>query len=117
MLDINLTGVWNTVRVAIPTLIDQGSGGSIVMTGSADGIKGHPNIAAYTASKFGVNGLVQSLALELGQYNIRVNSVNPGQVDTNMIGNEFVWGLFRPDLEHPTREDVVEVFKSVNILP
>jgi (+)-trans-carveol dehydrogenase len=117
MLDINLTGVWNTVRAAIPTLIEQGTGGSIVMTGSADGIKGHPNIAAYTASKFGVNGLVQSLAMELGQYNIRVNSVNPGQVDTDMIGNQFVWGLFRPDLEHPTREDVIDVFKGVNLLP
>ncbi len=117
MLDINLTGVWNTVRAAVPILIEQGDGGSIVMTGSADGIKGHPHISAYTASKFGVNGLMQSMALELGQYNIRVNSINPGQVDTNMIGNEFVWGLFRPDLEHPTREDVIDVFKNVNVLP
>ena len=117
MLDINLTGVWNTVRAAIPTLIEQGDGGAIVMTGSADGIKGAPHISSYTASKFGVNGLVQSLACELGQYNIRVNSVNPGQVDTNMIGNEFVWGLFRPDLEHPTREDVTETFRNVNVLP
>ena len=99
MLDVNLTGPWNTVRVALPTMIEQGDGGSIVFTGSVDALKGSANISSYAASKHGVTGLMRSLANEVGQYGIRVNSINPGHVDTDMLGNEFVWRLFRPDLE------------------
>ena len=99
MLDVNLTGPWNTVRVALPTMIEQGDGGSIVFTGSVDALKGSANISSYAASKHGVTGLMRSLANEVGQYGIRVNSINPGHVDTDMLGNEFVWKLFRPDLE------------------
>ena len=117
MLDVNLTGPWNTVRVALPTMIEQGDGGSIVFTGSVDALKGSANISSYAASKHGVTGLMRSLANEVGQYGIRVNSINPGHVDTDMLGNEFVWKLFRPDLEKPTKDDVVGSFQGTNLLP
>ena len=65
----------------------------------------------------GVTGLMTSLARELGQYNIRVNSVNPTCVDTDMINNDFVYGLFRPDLDKPTRDDVIDTFSGTHILP
>ena len=117
MLDVNLTGPWNTVRVALPTMIEQGDGGSIVFTGSVDALKGSANISSYAASKHGVTGLMRSLANEVGQYGIRVNSINPGHVDTDMLGNEFVWRLFRPDLETPTKDDVVDSFAGTNLLP
>ena len=117
MLDINLTGPWHTVRVAIPTMIEQGQGGAIVFTGSVDALKGSASIASYAAAKHGITGLMRSLANEVGQYGIRVNSINPGHVDTIMLGNEFVWGLFRPDLEKPTKDDVVESFRGTNLLP
>ncbi|MDJ0396642.1 SDR family NAD(P)-dependent oxidoreductase [Rhodococcus sp. G-MC3] len=117
MLDINLTGVWNTVKAAVPTMIEQGDGGSIVFTGSTEALKGSSNIASYSASKHGVTGLMTSMARELGQYNIRVNSVNPTCVDTHMINNPFVYNLFRPDLTDPKRNDVVEAFTGTHILP
>lgn len=117
MLDVNLTGPWNTVRVAVPKMIEQGDGGAIVFTGSVDALKGSANISSYAAAKHGVTGLMRSLANEVGQYGIRVNSINPGHVDTVMLGNDFVWRLFRPDLESPTKDDVVGSFEGTNLLP
>lgn len=117
MVDINLNGVFHTVKAAIPTMIAQSQGGSIVFIGSTEALKGAENISSYAASKHGVTGLMTSLARELGQYNIRVNSVNPTCVDTDMINNDFVYGLFRPDLDKPTREDVIDTFSGTHILP
>lgn len=117
MIDINLNGVFHTVKAAVPTLIAQGDGGSVVFIGSTEALKGAENISSYAASKHGVTGLMTSLARELGQYNIRVNSVNPTCVDTHMINNPFVYGLFRPDLEAPTRTDVVDSFTGTHLLP
>lgn len=117
MIDINLNGVFHTVKAAVPTMIAQNEGGSIVFTGSTEALKGAENISSYAASKHGVTGLMTSLSRELGQYNIRVNSINPTCVDTDMINNDFVYGLFRPDLEKPTREDVIDTFTGTHILP
>lgn len=117
MVDINLNGVFHTVKAAIPTMITQNQGGSIVFIGSTEALKGAENISSYAAAKHGVTGLMTSLARELGQYNIRVNSVNPTCVDTDMINNDFVYGLFRPDLDKPTREDVIDTFAGTHILP
>jgi SDR family mycofactocin-dependent oxidoreductase len=117
MVDINLNGVFHTVKAAIPTLIAQGEGGSIVFIGSTEALKGAENISSYAAAKHGVTGLMTSLARELGQYNIRVNSINPTCVDTHMINNDFVYGLFRPDLDKPTRADVIDTFSNTHILP
>ena len=117
MIDINLNGVFHTVKAAVPTLISQGDGGSVVFIGSTEALKGAENISSYAASKHGVTGLMTSLARELGRHHIRVNSVNPTCVDTHMINNDFVYGLFRPDLEKPSREDVIGTFSDTHLLP
>ncbi|MGH3637953.1 MAG: mycofactocin-coupled SDR family oxidoreductase [Mycobacterium sp.] len=117
MIDINLNGVFHTVKAAVPTLISQAEGGSVVFIGSTEALKGAENISSYAASKHGVTGLMTSLARELGRYGIRVNSVNPTCVDTHMINNDFVYGLFRPDLEKPSREDVIDTFSDTHLLP
>ncbi|ETD33263.1 mycofactocin-coupled SDR family oxidoreductase [Williamsia sp. D3] len=116
-IDINLTGVWHTVKAAVPTLIKQGEGGSVVFIGSTEALKGAENMSSYAASKHGVTGMMTSLARELGEYGIRVNSVNPTCVDTNMIQNPYVWGLFQPDNPSPTRESVESAFTGTHILP
>jgi SDR family mycofactocin-dependent oxidoreductase len=117
MIDINLTGVWHAAKAAIPHLIEGGNGGSIILTSSAAGLKAYENIAHYVSAKHGVVGLMRTLALELAPYMIRVNSIHPTQVDTDMIQNEATYRLFRPDLEHPTREDFAPASQSVNALP
>ncbi len=94
MIDVNLTGQFFTARAAIPHLIRQGDGGSIIFTSSSAGLKGMQNIAHYSAAKHGLVGLARSLANELAQYNIRVNTVHPGNVDTDMIQNSATRSLF-----------------------
>jgi SDR family mycofactocin-dependent oxidoreductase len=83
-IEVDLTGVWNTMVVSVPHLIASG-GGSIIATSSAAGIKGYPYFAPYVAAKHGVVGVVRSLANELARYRIRVNTVHPGGVDTPMV--------------------------------
>ncbi|MFW0783505.1 mycofactocin-coupled SDR family oxidoreductase [Gordonia sp. CPCC 206044] len=114
--DVNLKGVWHTCKAVIPHLIEQGTGGSIILTSSTAGIKGTPNVAAYTASKHGVVGLMRTLALELAPYAVRVNTVHPTGVATNMILNEATFKLFLPDVEHPTKEQAEPVFTTTNAL-
>jgi (+)-trans-carveol dehydrogenase/(-)-trans-carveol dehydrogenase len=117
MLDVNLTGVYNTVRAAAPIMVDRGQGGVIVLTSSGAGLVGGPNIGHYVAAKHGVTGLMKSLSHELGPHWIRVNSVHPGQCNTAMIHNETTYRLFRPDLEHPSLEEFREVSQRINTLP
>jgi SDR family mycofactocin-dependent oxidoreductase len=114
-LDINLTGVWHTVKAAVPHIGDQG--GSIVIISSTNGIRGGANSAHYTASKHAVVGLARTLANELGPRNIRVNTVHPGAVATPMVLNEKTYRRLRPDLENPTAADAAEVLKAHNLLP
>lgn len=91
VIGVNLTGVWNTVRVAIPSMIEHGRGGSIVLTSSTGGLIGAPsNVAGmlgYTAAKHGVVGLMRSWANFLAPHHIRVNSVAPTTVATPMANN------------------------------
>lgn len=82
-IDINLIGVWNTVMSSVEHVIEAG-GGSIVMTSSANGLKAGPFNLAYNASKYGVVALMKSFAMELAKDKVRVNSVHPGAVDTEM---------------------------------
>jgi SDR family mycofactocin-dependent oxidoreductase len=117
VIDINLTGVWHTAKAAIPHLIERGAGGSIIITSSAAGLKGTPNVAQYTAAKHGVVGLMRTLALELAPHSIRVNSVHPTGVDTIMIQNGATRELFLPGIENPTREQAAEAFAATNALP
>jgi len=126
MIDINLTGVWNAVKAVVPSMLANprlaANGGdgtaSIVLTSSANGgLKAPPNLAHYAAAKHGVIGLMRSLANELGHRGIRVNSIHPTAVDTDMIHNDFTYRLFRPDLDAPGRDDVIELFTSYHSLP
>lgn len=117
MVDVNLTGVWRTVKAAIPHMRQAGNGGSIVLTSSAAGLMAYANIAHYVAAKHGVVGLMRTLALELGPEMIRVNSVHPTTVDTPMVSNDAVYKLFRPDLENPTKKDFAEAAQAMNLLP
>jgi SDR family mycofactocin-dependent oxidoreductase len=116
MIDINLTGVWNSVAPVIPSMIEAGRGGAIVMTSSLAGTVGIPGLPHYVAAKHGVVGLMRALANELAEYNIRVNTVNPTNVGTTMILNDAAYAAFRPDLENPTREDALDAFASFNLL-
>jgi SDR family mycofactocin-dependent oxidoreductase len=84
MIDINLTGIYNTLRAAAPAMIAAGNGGSIIATSSVAGIKSLPGQAHYAAAKHGVVGLVKAAAIELGPYRIRVNSIHPWGVRTPM---------------------------------
>lgn len=117
VVDVNLTGAFHTVKAVVPSMIEAGRGGSIVLTSSLAGLKGYSNIAGYVASKHGVNGLMRVLANELGPYNIRVNSVCPGLIHTDMMMNQPTYDLFRPELDSPTKEDASEVFRSMQVLP
>jgi SDR family mycofactocin-dependent oxidoreductase len=117
IVDVDLSGVWRTCKAAIPHLIAGGRGGSVVLTSSAAGLKGYANIAHYTAAKHGVVGLMKTLAQELAPHRIRVNTVNPTQVDTDMIQNESMYHLFCPDIENPTREDFGAASAATILLP
>jgi SDR family mycofactocin-dependent oxidoreductase len=117
VIDINLTGVWHTCKAAIPHLIEADNGGSIILTSSTAGTKGLGNAAHYVAAKHGVVGLMKTLAVELGQYKIRVNTVHPTQVNTPLIFHEPLYKAFRPDLEHPTREDFIPPSIGINLIP
>jgi NAD(P)-dependent dehydrogenase (short-subunit alcohol dehydrogenase family) len=115
-IGINLTGVWHTVKASLPHLID-GGGGSIILTSSVLGLRGGANSVHYSTAKHGVVGIMRSVASEFAQHRVRVNSVHPTLVNTIMIQNEQVWGLFEPDNPHPTRESATPVFQTINALP
>jgi SDR family mycofactocin-dependent oxidoreductase len=113
-IDINLTGMWHTVRAAVPALSD---GGSVVIVSSTNGIVGAAAAAHYSASKHAVVGLARTLANELGPRGIRVNTVHPGSVATPMILNDAVYAKLRPDLPNPTQRDAAEALARRTILP
>jgi (+)-trans-carveol dehydrogenase len=117
MIDINLTGVFNTTRAALPSMVERGEGGSVVLTSSTAGLRAYANTAHYTAAKHGVIGLMKVLAQEAGPHRIRVNAVCPTTVRTPLVINDSTFELFAPHLEHPTEDDVREPFESLNILP
>jgi SDR family mycofactocin-dependent oxidoreductase len=88
VIDVNLNGTWRTIRAAVPAMIAAGNGGSIIIVSSSTGIKATPGNGHYSASKHGLVGLTNALALEVGEYGIRVNSIHPYAVNTPMIGLE-----------------------------
>ncbi len=117
VVDVNLAGVRNTVVAAVPAMIEAGNGGSIVVTSSGAGLKGVYGLSDYCSSKFGVIGLARSLANEVAPHNIRVNVIAPGTVSTDMVLNDGLFRMFRPDLESPTEADVAQVFTQMSMLP
>jgi (+)-trans-carveol dehydrogenase len=117
MIDVNLTGVFNTCQAALPHLLQGGRGGSIVLISSVAGLRGVPNSVHYAAAKHGVVGIMRSLATELAPHSIRVNTVHPTTVDTDMVRNDAILKLFRPSVDSPTVEDAIPAFTSLNLLP
>lgn len=101
VIDVNLTGVFHTVEVAKPALIDGGRGGAIVITSSTAGLNGIGGATegglGYTASKHGVVGLMRSYANQLAEHSIRVNTVHPTGVDTPMVVNEAMQKFLESD--------------------
>jgi len=115
MIDINLNGVWRTTKAAIPHLIAGGRGGSIIITSSVAGLKGFPNFAHYVSAKHGVIGLARTLAVELAPHSIRVNTIHPTNVNTDMIQNEDLYRLFNPDA--PNKVAFEEASRGMQALP
>jgi SDR family mycofactocin-dependent oxidoreductase len=116
MIDINLTGVFNAARAALPSMVERGEGGSVILTSSTAGLIGYANTAHYTAAKHGVIGLMKVLAQEAGPHGIRVNAICPTTVNTPLVINDATFELFAPDKENPGPDDVREPFAALNIL-
>ena len=117
VIDINLTGVWQTIKASVPAMIAAGNGGSIVVISSTAGTHAYPGIAHYSAAKHGLVGLMRSVAQEVAEFSIRVNSVHPGGVDTQMMMNERLYRTMRPDLENPGKADIAEAIGQLTLLP
>jgi (+)-trans-carveol dehydrogenase len=116
VIDVNLGGTWRTMKAAIPTMIKQGTGGSIILTSSVAGIKGLPHLGHYCATKHGIVGLMRVASLELGSHAIRVNTVNPGGVLTPMIDNTMTRSMFVPDIPNPTIDDMAKRSQGMHAL-
>ena len=120
--DVDLIGVMNTVAAALPHLREAGS---IVVTGSNAGLMPGTTEtgamggggAGYSWSKRTLVGYVEQLALQLATRMIRVNAIHPTNVNTLLINNREVYKVFRPDLEEPTQEDVLDAFTYFQAMP
>jgi SDR family mycofactocin-dependent oxidoreductase len=101
VIDVNLTGAYNTVRVAAPSMIEHGRGGAIVLISSTAGLTGiggnTPGGLGYTATKHGIVGLMRAHANYLAEHSIRVNSVHPTGVNTPMIVNDAIQEVLELD--------------------
>ncbi|WP_153227196.1 mycofactocin-coupled SDR family oxidoreductase [Mycolicibacterium sp. CH28] len=117
MIDINLTGAWRTVRAAAPAIVAGGRGGSIILTSSIAGLIGFPGVAHYAAAKHGLVGLMRVLAMELGPEGIRVNTVHPTNVDTEMIQNEQLWSFFNGGREGAGQAEAAAQMTMMHALP
>lgn len=121
-VSVDLVGVINAVEAAFPHLA---AGASIIATGSVAGLlpgttdnrAAGPGGAGYSHAKRAVARFVHDLALQLAPHSIRVNAVHPTNVETDMLLNEPMYAMFRPDLESPTREDAEPAFGAMQPMP
>lgn len=116
MIGVDLTGVFRTLRAVVPHMIERNYG-RIVATSSMGGRMGNPNLAHYVAAKFGVVGLVKTLAREVAANGITVNAICPASVDSDMLHNAPMYRLFCPDLDNPDKADVEPVYTAMNLVP
>ena len=94
VIDVNLNGTWKTIRAAVPAMIEAGNGGSIIIVSSSAGTKATPGNGHYSASKHGLVALTNALAIEAGEFGIRVNSIHPYSIDTPMVEKEAMMEVF-----------------------
>ena len=121
-VDVDLVGVMNAVAVSLPHLPD---GSSIVVTGSTAGMMSGttdnaamgPGGAGYGWAKRTIMSYVEQLALHLAGRFIRVNAVHPTNCNTHLLHHDLLYKVFRPDLENPTREDVLPAFQHFQAMP
>ncbi len=116
VVDTDLMGVFKAMRAVIPQMVAQNYG-RIIATSSMAGRTGLPTVAHYCAAKWGVIGLVKSVAREVAANGVTVNCVCPTNVDTDMIHNGPFYGLFAPGVDNPTKDDVIPGFTSLNAIP
>ncbi|WP_329410461.1 mycofactocin-coupled SDR family oxidoreductase [Nocardia vinacea] len=116
MIDINLTGVANSIRAVLPTMVKQGYG-RVVATSSGAGRGGYANLSHYSATKWGVIGLIKSVARETGKLGVNLNVVCPTTVPTPLFMNDACHAVFRPDLDNPTIEDCMDRFVGMHAIP
>lgn len=88
-MSVNVTGTWNTLQATVPVLIEQGRGGAIVVTSSVAGLRGLPFLSDYSTSKHAITGLARSVANEVAEHRIRVNTIHPASVPTGMTTPEL----------------------------
>lgn len=110
VMDVNVTGTWNTVMAGAQHIIDGGRGGSIILISSAAGIKMQPFMVHYTASKHAVTGMARGFAAELGKHSIRVNSLHPGAVNTPMGTGDMMAALHTANETNPGLMNMVTPF-------
>jgi SDR family mycofactocin-dependent oxidoreductase len=100
-IDINLTGVWHTLEATVPTLVEQGRGGAVIITSSTAGLKGSTyndlGLTSYVAAKHGLTGLMRGYAVDYAKHGIRVNCVHPTGVHTPMSENAILGGRIDRD--------------------
>ncbi|MGX1809199.1 mycofactocin-coupled SDR family oxidoreductase [Nocardia sp. NPDC055321] len=118
-IDTDLAGVFNVVQAALPHL---SAGASIIATGSlaaqlGSSTKQGPGGSAYSLAKQVVAHYVNDLAVQLAKKSIRINAVHPTNVDTDMLHNEGMYKVFRPDLDAPTRTDAEKAFPAMQAMP
>jgi SDR family mycofactocin-dependent oxidoreductase len=120
VIETNLGGVWRSAKAVTPHMIERNTG-VIIMTSSVNGLEPGATYAHYCASKYGVIGLMKTVALELAPYGVRCNAICPGATDTGMLNSQSVYDSFAG---HPggTRDDLLRAggtfhaLKGVNVL-
>lgn len=110
VIDVNVTGTWNTVMAGADQIIAGGRGGSIILISSAAGMKMQPFMLHYTTSKHAVTGMARAFAAELGKHAIRVNSLHPGPVNTGMGTGDMVSELTRAAETNPALSHMMTPF-------
>jgi SDR family mycofactocin-dependent oxidoreductase len=101
VFDVDLLGVWTTVSLGVKAMLDAGTRGSVIVTGSGASLKGLPHILPYVVAKHGLVGLVRTMARELGPHGIRINAVLPGNANTAMFNNDAMRHIFVPEQADP----------------
>lgn len=116
VISVNLTGVFHTAQATFPWLKQNQTGSSVILASSSAGIRGGAETSAYTAAKTALVGLAETWAHELGPYGGRVNSTHPTAVGTDLVLNSENLRRYRPDLDDPAPEDMIESFKKGKLL-